>query len=298
MSPTSSSATAIPTSASAPTCKAMCKWRSGRRGCRRASSSMAMASSATSMSARSCRRIWRRFLPSWRRRGEAGRGRAAGNCRAGPRGFQPAACYLGGPPVARRAPGSQSRCIDGGIALPDLPGPVDRPQRCRAGRRHAPSGAHPDRLRSVARTSAALAGRALRQLGELRAASGAGNLALVAGAAAAAGAGHLAGAGAAETETAVTGVLVLLVLGAFALVGLRLLGLGGSVLTMAAATLLFGGAGYVSQGRPGLAGAAPTTSAESRHLPVANARHAMFGQFTRSERWLIIADSFAARGKT
>jgi len=96
----------------------------------------------------------------------------------------------------------------------------------------------------------------------------------------------------------VTGVLFLLGLAGVALAGLRLLRLSGPVLTMAAAALTLGGAGYALQGRPGLAGAAAKAAAESRHLPVARARHVMLGQFTRSERWLIIADSFAARGKT
>jgi cytochrome c-type biogenesis protein CcmH len=96
----------------------------------------------------------------------------------------------------------------------------------------------------------------------------------------------------------VTGFLILLLLMGLALGALRLLGLGGPLLTMAAAALMFGGAGYALQGRPGLIGSPPKGNAESRHLPVANARHAMLGQFTSSERWLIIADSYAARGKT
>jgi cytochrome c-type biogenesis protein CcmH len=96
----------------------------------------------------------------------------------------------------------------------------------------------------------------------------------------------------------VTGFLVLLVLLALALGSLRMLGLRGPMLTMAAAALMFGGAGYALQGHPGLAGSPAEGSAAARHLPLANARHALFGQFTSSERWLIIADSFAARGKT
>jgi cytochrome c-type biogenesis protein CcmH len=96
----------------------------------------------------------------------------------------------------------------------------------------------------------------------------------------------------------VTGLLLLVLLACVALAGLRLLGLAGPLLTMAAAALMLGGAGYALQGRPGLAASAPKAAAQSRHLPVANARHVMLGQFTRSESWLIIADSFAARGKT
>lgn len=94
------------------------------------------------------------------------------------------------------------------------------------------------------------------------------------------------------------GILALLLLIAVSLAVLRLVGLKGSLLTMAAAALLFGAAGYALQGRPGLAGAPGEGAAELRHLPLAKARHAMFGQFTTSERWLIIADSYAARGKS
>lgn len=94
------------------------------------------------------------------------------------------------------------------------------------------------------------------------------------------------------------GFLVLLLLIAVALAILRFAGLKGAMLTMAAAAVMFGAAGYAFQGRPGLPGAPGEGSAELRHLPLAKARHAMFGQFTSSERWLIIADSYAARGKT
>lgn len=95
-----------------------------------------------------------------------------------------------------------------------------------------------------------------------------------------------------------TGYLLVLVLVGFALVGLRLAGLKGPLLTLAAAALMFGAAGYALQGRPGLVGSQARGADETRHLPLAKARHALLGQFTRSEHWLIIADSYAARGKT
>ncbi len=95
-----------------------------------------------------------------------------------------------------------------------------------------------------------------------------------------------------------TGFLWLLLLVALALAALRLLGLKGPLLTMAAAASLFGAAGYTLQGRPGQAGAPAQGTAELRHLPLAKARHELLGQFTASERWLIITDSYAARGKT
>lgn len=95
-----------------------------------------------------------------------------------------------------------------------------------------------------------------------------------------------------------TGFLILLVLVGMALGALRLLGLSGPLLTMAAAALMVGGAGYALQGRPDLAGSPSQGSAQTHYLPLANARHAMLGQFTASERWLIIADSYSSRGKT
>jgi cytochrome c-type biogenesis protein CcmH len=95
-----------------------------------------------------------------------------------------------------------------------------------------------------------------------------------------------------------TGFLILLILIGLALGGLRLLGLAGPLLTMAAAALMVGGAGYALQGHPGLPGSPARGSAEAYYLPLAKARHALLGQFTASERWLILADSFASRGKT
>ncbi len=95
-----------------------------------------------------------------------------------------------------------------------------------------------------------------------------------------------------------SGLLIVLLLAGVALGGLRLLGLRGPLLTMAAAALMFGGAGYALQGRPGLDGSPARGAPEASHLPLGNARHAFFDQFTSSERWLIIADSYASRGKT
>jgi cytochrome c-type biogenesis protein CcmH len=95
-----------------------------------------------------------------------------------------------------------------------------------------------------------------------------------------------------------TGFLILLGLAGAALGTLRLARLKGPVLTMAAAALMFGGAGYALQGRPGLGGSPAERSAQSRHVPLARARHILIGRFTKSEHWMIIADSFAARGET
>ena len=108
----------------------------------------------------------------------------------------------------------------------------------------------------------------------------------------------MVGALAAETAAAVTGLLILLLIVGLALGMLRLMRLSGPMLVMAAAALMLGGAGYALQGRPGLEGSSAKGSAEAHHLPLGKARHALIGQFTRSERWLIIADSYASRGKT
>jgi len=61
---------------------------------------------------------------------------------------------------------------------------------------------------------------------------------------------------------------------------------------------MFGGAGYALQGRPGLAGSPAKGSSASHYVDVAGARHMLMGQFTKSEHWMILADSFAARGQT
>jgi len=95
-----------------------------------------------------------------------------------------------------------------------------------------------------------------------------------------------------------TGILILLILAAVSLGALWALRVRGPLLTFAAAALMVGGAGYALQGRPGLAGAPANGSAATQYLPVANARHMLMGQFTKSEHWMIIADSFSSRGKT
>jgi cytochrome c-type biogenesis protein CcmH len=95
-----------------------------------------------------------------------------------------------------------------------------------------------------------------------------------------------------------TGFLFLLLLAGLALTALRLLRVRGPQLTLAAAGLMLGAAGYAVQGRPSLPASPARGLAQSPHVPLAKARHALTGQFTSSERWLILADSFAARGKT
>lgn len=95
-----------------------------------------------------------------------------------------------------------------------------------------------------------------------------------------------------------SGWLILLALGLATLALLFAFKLRGPTLTLAAAALLFGGAGYALQGRPGLA-ASPRTAADAAPpLALTGARHALFGTFTPAERWLILADSYARSGDT
>lgn len=90
------------------------------------------------------------------------------------------------------------------------------------------------------------------------------------------------------------GVLALATLGALWLLKLR-----GGLLTMALAAMLFGGAGYALNGRPAL----PAKSLAERPDPappmqLRGAREAFYGRFNRVEQWAVLADSYAARGKT
>ena len=87
-------------------------------------------------------------------------------------------------------------------------------------------------------------------------------------------------------------------LGGLTLGALRLLGLRGAMLQLAAAALLFGAAGYALQGRPGLAGAPRGVAATRPPLPLSGARRALMGQFNDADRWITIADGYASRGDT
>lgn len=95
-----------------------------------------------------------------------------------------------------------------------------------------------------------------------------------------------------------TGWLPLVALIAFALVLLRLLGVRGPFLMLAAAAICFGSVGYALQGRPGLPGSPRSTSVERPVMPVAAMRHAFFGEFTPTEHWLILSEGYASRGDT
>lgn len=83
-----------------------------------------------------------------------------------------------------------------------------------------------------------------------------------------------------------------------ALVALRMLGLRGAMLRLAAAALFVGAAGYALQGRPALPGSPRKAGTSSQAIPLGNARRAFFGELGGSSHWLMLSDSMAARGKT
>jgi cytochrome c-type biogenesis protein CcmH len=88
-------------------------------------------------------------------------------------------------------------------------------------------------------------------------------------------------------------VLILLSGGA-----LRLSGVAGPMLKVAGAALLIGACGYALQGRPSLAGAPAQADRRERTVPLTNARHAFFGQFSANERWVMMSESIGSRGNT
>jgi len=94
------------------------------------------------------------------------------------------------------------------------------------------------------------------------------------------------------------GWLLLLLLFAASLGVLWLLRVRGGMLTAAAATLLIGAAGYALQARPGLPGAPAHGSAAGAALPLTEARHAFYGNFSGAESWLRISEALARSGNT
>lgn len=94
------------------------------------------------------------------------------------------------------------------------------------------------------------------------------------------------------------GWFVLLTLIAASVSGLWLLKLRGGLLTAAAAALVFGAAGYAFQGRPGMPGAPADMAAAGAVIPLTQARHAFFGQFSAEEPWLRLSEGLARSGNT
>ncbi|HYU95261.1 MAG TPA: tetratricopeptide repeat protein [Sphingomicrobium sp.] len=95
-----------------------------------------------------------------------------------------------------------------------------------------------------------------------------------------------------------TGWLILLLLVAVSVGALWLLRVGGGLLTAAAAALVFGAAGYALQGSPGLPDAPANAGAERSVIPLTDARHAFFGNFSAEESWLGMSEGLARAGNT
>lgn len=94
------------------------------------------------------------------------------------------------------------------------------------------------------------------------------------------------------------GFVWLVLLAAFALGLMWLLKMRGPVLTLAAAAIAFGCAGYALQGSPQLTGQPRATAERRPPLPLTGARQAMMGQFDYADTWLNMSDALASRGNT
>lgn len=95
-----------------------------------------------------------------------------------------------------------------------------------------------------------------------------------------------------------TGWLILLLLIVLSIAGLWLFRVRGGMLQACAAALLFGAAGYALQGSPGLAGGPARASAGRDFIPLAEARHAFYGNFSPAESWLRISEALGRAGNT
>jgi cytochrome c-type biogenesis protein CcmH len=96
----------------------------------------------------------------------------------------------------------------------------------------------------------------------------------------------------------VIGWLILLLLIAASAGALWLLKVRGGLLTAAGAALVFGAAGYALQGSPGLPDAPANAGAERSVIPLTEARHAFFGNFSAEESWLGMSEGLARAGNT
>lgn len=92
--------------------------------------------------------------------------------------------------------------------------------------------------------------------------------------------------------------MILLLLMALSVAALWLLGVRRGMLQACAAALLFGAAGYAVQGNPGLAGAPAQVSTGRDFIPLTEARHAFYGNFSPAESWLRISEALGRSGNT
>jgi cytochrome c-type biogenesis protein CcmH len=79
---------------------------------------------------------------------------------------------------------------------------------------------------------------------------------------------------------------------------LWLLKLRGPLLTLAAAAIAFGCAGYALQGRADLDGAPRASAGRTAPMPLSAARHALMGQFDAADAWISMSEALASRGNT
>ena len=79
---------------------------------------------------------------------------------------------------------------------------------------------------------------------------------------------------------------------------LWLLKVRGGLLTAAIAAFTFGAAGYALQGSPGLDGAPAAAGAQRSPVPLTEARHAFFGNFSSEESWLRLSEGLARAGNS
>lgn len=94
------------------------------------------------------------------------------------------------------------------------------------------------------------------------------------------------------------GFAILAAIVALTLAALWLLRLRGPGLTLAAAALMLGAAGYAYQGRPALGGSPRAAAERAPPVPLTAARKALLGQFTAADTWMTISEGYASRGRT
>lgn len=94
------------------------------------------------------------------------------------------------------------------------------------------------------------------------------------------------------------GWLILLVMIAFCLGLLWLLGVRGGLLTASLAALLLGASGYALQGSPTSPGVPAQGGDAHDVLPLTDARHAFYGSFTPAETWLRMSEALARDGRS
>ena len=94
------------------------------------------------------------------------------------------------------------------------------------------------------------------------------------------------------------GFLWLALIAVTSIVLLWLMRMRGPMLTLAAAAILFGCAGYAFQGRPHLDGSPRASAGRSPPMALTRARHTLTGQFDYADSWLNLADALASRGNT